>query len=81
MTRFRRDSISSRSWYPALLGLIIGAIIGGLIIGLLENFAEFIDGQYLNVGNLYTIAPFYVLVLILMIKPYGLFGTEKIERV
>ncbi|MBK7141923.1 MAG: hypothetical protein IPH75_07570 [bacterium] len=26
MTRFRRDSISSRSWYPALLGLIIGAI-------------------------------------------------------
>lgn len=71
--------------FPAVIvgGLdsIIGAIVGGLIIGLLENFAEFIDGQYLNVGNLYTIAPFYVLVLILMIKPYGLFGTEKIERV
>ena len=31
-------------------------------------------------GNLYNIAPFYVLVIILMIRPYGLFGTEKIER-
>jgi len=25
--------------------------------------------------------PFYVLILILMIKPYGLFGTRDIERV
>ncbi len=39
------------------------------------------DGQWLNIGNLYNIAPFYVLVIILMIRPYGLFGTEKIERV
>ena len=29
----------------------------------------------------FTIAPFYVLILILMIKPYGLFGTRDIERV
>jgi len=32
-------------------------------------------------GNLYEVAPFYVLIIILMIKPYGLFGTEDIERV
>lgn len=63
------------------LDSIIGAILGGLIIGVLENVAEFVDGQYLNWGNLYTIAPFYALIIILMIKPYGLFGTKQIERV
>ena len=71
--------------FPAVIvgGLdsIVGAVVGGVIIGLLENFAEFIDGQYLQVGNLYTVAPFYVLILILMIKPYGLFGTKDIERI
>lgn len=71
--------------FPAVIlgGLdsIIGSIIGGVIIGLLENFAEFIDGQYLNWGNLFTIAPFYVLIVILMLKPYGLFGTRDIERI
>jgi branched-chain amino acid transport system permease protein len=71
--------------FPAVIvgGLdsIIGAIVGGLIIGLLENFAEYVDGQWLHLGNLYTVAPFYVLIIILMIKPYGLFGTHKIERV
>ncbi|MCO5100630.1 MAG: branched-chain amino acid ABC transporter permease [Burkholderiaceae bacterium] len=63
------------------LDSIVGAILGGLIIGVLENVAEFVDGQYLNWGNLYTIAPFYALIVILMIKPYGLFGTKQIERV
>ncbi len=63
------------------LDSIIGAILGGLIIGVLENVAEFVDSQYLNWGNLYTIAPFYALIIILMIKPYGLFGTKQIERV
>jgi branched-chain amino acid transport system permease protein len=71
--------------FPAVIlgGLdsIIGAIVGGIIIGLLENFAEFADSQWFQVGNMYTIAPFYVLVIILMIKPYGLFGTKDIERV
>lgn len=60
---------------------IFGAVAGGLIIGILENLAEFVDGQYLHLGNMYAIAPFYVLVIILMIKPYGLFGTRDIERV
>jgi branched-chain amino acid transport system permease protein len=71
--------------FPAVIlgGLdsIIGAVVGGLIIGVLENVAEYVDGQWLHLGNLYTIAPFYVLIVILMIKPYGLFGTETIERV
>ena len=58
-----------------------GAVIGGIIIGVLENVAQFVDSEYLHWGNLYEIAPFYVLIIILMIKPYGLFGTKDIERV
>ena len=63
------------------LDSIVGAIVGGLIIGVLENLAEFFDAQWLHIGNMYTIAPFYALVLILMIKPYGLFGQKDIERI
>jgi len=58
-----------------------GAVLGGIIIGLLENVAHFIDSEYLHWGNLFEIAPFYVLIIVLMIKPYGLFGTKDIERV
>ncbi|MEM7071448.1 MAG: branched-chain amino acid ABC transporter permease [Pseudomonadota bacterium] len=63
------------------LDSIVGAVVGGLIIGILENMAEFFDGQFLHIGNLYSIAPFYVLIIVLMIKPYGLFGTKHIERI
>ena len=71
--------------FPAVIlgGLdsIIGGVFGGIIIGVLEALAEWVDGQILGIGGLSSVAPFYVLVLILMIKPYGLFGTEQIERV
>jgi branched-chain amino acid transport system permease protein len=52
------------------------AIIGGLIIGLLETFT----GGYLS-SSLKDVVPYIVLVLILMVKPYGLFGLVEIERV
>ncbi|MBY6186454.1 branched-chain amino acid ABC transporter permease [Marinobacter hydrocarbonoclasticus] len=71
--------------FPAVIlgGLdsIVGAIVGGIVIGVLENLAEFVDSQYLQVGNMYDIAPFYVLLVILWFKPYGLFGTKDIERI
>ena len=71
--------------FPAVIlgGLdsIVGAIVGGIVIGLLENLAQFVDGEYLHWGNLYVVAPFYALVLVLMLKPYGLFGTRDIERI
>jgi len=71
--------------FPAVIlgGLdsIIGAVLGGLIIGLLENWAEFLDARIFNFGNMYAVAPFYAMIVILLIKPYGLFGTKNIERV
>ena len=63
------------------LDSIVGAVVGGLIIGVLENVAEFADSQFLHWGGLYVVAPFYILVLILMVRPYGLFGTRDIERI
>ncbi len=53
-----------------------GAIIGGLIIGLLETFT----GGYFS-SSLKEVVPYIVLVLILLVKPYGLFGLVEIERV
>lgn len=71
--------------FPAVIlgGLdsVLGAILGGLVIGLLEHFAHYLDVQFFNVGNLIRIAPFYALIVILMLKPYGFFGTKDIERV
>jgi branched-chain amino acid transport system permease protein len=71
--------------FPAVIlgGLdsVVGAVLGGLIIGVLENLAQYVDGQFLHWGNMYEVAPFYVLIVILMIRPYGLFGTRDIERI
>jgi branched-chain amino acid transport system permease protein len=63
------------------LDSIVGGVFGGVIIGVVENVAHYIDTRYLHVGNMYEVAPFYVLILILLIRPYGLFGTRNIERV
>jgi branched-chain amino acid transport system permease protein len=63
------------------LDSIVGAVAGGLLVGVLENLAHYLDTRWLNWGNMYEIAPFYILIIILMIKPYGLFGTQDIERV
>lgn len=53
-----------------------GAIVGGLIIGMLETFT----GGYVS-SSLREIIPYIVLVFILMVRPYGLFGLVEIERV
>jgi branched-chain amino acid transport system permease protein len=71
--------------FPAVIvgGLesIVGGVLGGILIGLLEGLAQFVDSEYLQFGNMITIVPFYAMLLILLIKPYGLFGTKTIERV
>ena len=48
---------------------------------MLENVAQFLDSEFLHWDNMFRIAPFYVLVLILVRKRYGLFCTKNIERV
>ena len=62
------------------LDSIGGAILGGFVIGVLEN----LTGLYIDPligGGAKNVAPFLILVLIIMVRPYGLFGKEIIERV
>jgi branched-chain amino acid transport system permease protein len=69
--------------FPAVIlgGLesIPGAIIGGLIIGVIENFAGGYLDQY--VEGIKQLSSFIVLFVVLMVRPYGLFGKKEIERV
>ncbi|MDR6874859.1 branched-chain amino acid transport system permease protein [Bosea sp. BE125] len=57
------------------LDSIAGALVGGLVVGLVEAWSgTFIGGEYK------LLATFGLLILILMVRPYGLFGTVEIER-
>ncbi len=62
------------------LDSIGGAILGGFIVGILQNLA----GLYIDPlvgGGAKQVAPFFIVLLILLIRPYGLFGKVTIERV
>ncbi|MBE2268816.1 MAG: branched-chain amino acid ABC transporter permease [Anaerolinea sp.] len=58
------------------LDSIGGAVLGGFIIGLIEAYAS----GYIDPG-VKTVTPYIVLLIVMMIKPYGLFGQKRIERV
>ncbi len=60
------------------LDSIPGAIIGGIVIGLLQAYAGGYLPPELGLGE---VAPYLVLVFILLVRPYGLFGQKIIERV
>lgn len=57
------------------LDSVAGALVGGLAIGLIEAWA----GTYLG-GEFKLVTTFGLLLVALMIRPYGLFGTTEIER-
>jgi branched-chain amino acid transport system permease protein len=62
------------------LNSVPGAIVGGITIGILQN----LSGGYLEQltpGGVKEIAPFVFMVIIMLFRPYGLWGWEKIERV
>lgn len=59
-----------------------GAIVGGIIIGIVQNLTA---GYQPDIApwlgsNFHLVMPYVVMVLILMVKPYGLFGTPEVHR-
>jgi branched-chain amino acid transport system permease protein len=59
-----------------------GAVIGGLAVGVLQELVA----QYQNYatwlgGNVSVITPYVVMLIVLLVRPYGLFGTHEVERV
>lgn len=57
------------------LDSVAGALVGGLVVGLLEAWSgTFLGGEYK------IVATFSLLLAVLVVRPYGLFGTAEIER-
>lgn len=70
--------------FPAIvlggLDSIVGAVVGGLIIGLAQSYSSLIPWEFLGTG-FGGVVPYLVMLIVLLIRPYGLFGTEEIRRV
>ena len=62
------------------LDSIGGALVGGLIIGIVESLAAGYLDPYVG-GGTKDFAPYVLMILVLMIRPYGIFGRRQIERV
>ena len=62
------------------LDSIPGAILGGLIVGLVESLASGYLDPYVG-GGTKDFAPYVLMILVLMVRPYGMFGRRQIERV
>ena len=62
------------------LNSVPGAIVGGLLIGVLQNLAGGYLDQFIP-GGIKDTFPLFFMAIVLLFKPYGLWGWEKIERV
>src|SRR5262245_5632767 len=62
------------------LDSVPGAIVGGLVVGIVENVAAGYVDPYVG-GGTKDFAPYVLMIVALMVRPYGIFGKEIIERV
>ena len=62
------------------LDSIGGALVGGLIVGVVESLAAGYLDPYVG-GGTKDFAPYVLMILVLMFRPYGIFGKRQIERV
>jgi branched-chain amino acid transport system permease protein len=60
-----------------------GALIGGLVIGVIESItrANAATLAPLVGANVDLVVPYVIMILVLMVRPYGLFGTPEVQRV
>ncbi|MEC9466089.1 MAG: branched-chain amino acid ABC transporter permease [Myxococcota bacterium] len=72
--------------FPAVIvgGLdsALGAVVAGLLLGVLEVLtAGYVNAALGPLGkNFHTVLPYLVMIVFLVVRPYGLFGTTKVER-
>jgi branched-chain amino acid transport system permease protein len=62
------------------LDSVVGCIVGGVIVGVVESIAAGYLDPYVG-GGTKDFAPYVLMIIVLMFKPYGMFGRRKIERV
>ncbi|MEJ2727254.1 MAG: branched-chain amino acid ABC transporter permease [Deltaproteobacteria bacterium] len=76
--------IGLKAFAVVLLGgvnSIGGAIVAGIILGMLENVAAGYLDPLLPGGGLAQVFPFFVMIIVLVFRPHGLFGLAHIERI
>jgi len=85
-------SVNEQLWLIALTALPViilggldslpGAVVGGLVIGVVQELAATYQfhAPWLG-GNISAISPYIVMLVVLLVRPYGLFGTREVERV
>ena len=70
--------------FPAVvlggLSSSVGAVAGGLLIGVIEVMTSGYAPSWLGT-NFYAVAPYIAMIVILLVRPYGLLGAEPAERV
>ncbi|MPZ26090.1 MAG: branched-chain amino acid ABC transporter permease [Micromonosporaceae bacterium] len=85
-------SVDNTFWPVALYALPViilggldslpGAVLAGLVIGVLRSLADaYVDDLSWLGENPSLIVPWLVMMLVLVVRPYGLFGTREVERV
>jgi branched-chain amino acid transport system permease protein len=87
------SSVDSTLWIVALVALPViilggldslpGAVLGGVLVGVLQEIVaqfQYTFPEWLG-GNASIITPYVVMFLVLLVRPYGLFGTHEVERV
>jgi branched-chain amino acid transport system permease protein len=62
------------------LDSIIGAVVGGLIVGIVENLAAGYFDPLVG-GGTKDFVPYLLMIIVLMVRPEGIFGRRRIERV
>jgi len=71
--------------FPAIIIGGLDSIVGGIVGGLLVGFAESAATVYVTFDILGSgfagIVPYLLMLLVLVVRPYGIFGTEEIRRV
>lgn len=73
--------------FPAIIlggvDSVSGAVVGGVLIGVVEQLTAGYESHaaaFLGSG-IHEVTPYLIMILVLLIRPYGLFGTRKVERI
>ncbi len=73
--------------FPAVIVGGLDSVLGAVVAGLLLGTLEVMTAGYINAllgpwgKNLHTVMPYLAMIVVLMVRPQGLFGSEKVERV
>lgn len=73
--------------FPAIIlggvDSISGAVVGGIVIGLTQVLTAGYESHVAGLfgAGIHEITPYLIMILVLLLRPYGLFGSRKVERI